>query len=590
MRNFRTRSSRQIANTPFFGGAVLLMLSSGLIAQAEPSSPVPTESREISQETPEPGSDTQTQEMVPRAELDHALSQLDAITHRLVDVYRQLFLRLPEAERSAFLTELINGGPQSNGSGSGTGSEGQPAPRAPLPYQVRELAYDLATAEVVSARPLGSALIDAASLGLNDERPTIRTKAAGLLAKLDASAVLDRVHEALRNETHPQAAAAMLSVLARHPSADALPLALVRLDPRSQPRIVLHAAIDAILAIHNTNPITETETLARMAEAIGTMNPSDLTPNAVRLLARIGEVEAVRSHLTSERAAICRAAAESLVNDAESMEAILDHARQNPVLFEYAAESVRHHEPNATRFALVAVLPAPTPEKRDEMLAKLAAGLPPAELLRVVSTPMDLTERERLLSSFATATELSRFAELEYRTEDRRLLLESLVRTRLQLKNAAGALRVVEGIPDDARWETLREHEIASLLWLNRIDDAVTCTEHIGHPKGPDVWLSTIEKIETLAHAPTVLLTLAQNYSENLTEQQRERLASLQRRIATLHPEPEDETPGLLDEAIASESESPGSGERPETEDLPATDQRTADDRQDLTEERVSTD
>lgn len=518
-----------------FGLSMPLLLASG--AQETPS-PTPID----------PAPTQKTPQTVPADQLAEVQAELEAVTAQLVEAYRRLFLRLPEAERSAFLADMMS-------RGLGQGPD-EPNAVSPLPFKVRELAYDLATAEVISARPLGPGLIEAASLGLADGRAQIRAKAAGLLAKLDASEVVERVREALATETHAGAATEMLSVVARHPDASSHPIVLAWLKKPNLPVGVRVAALDAVLSHHREFPIEEPESLDLVRATIDGLSPDELTPNTVRLLMMLGDVDRVRSLVGSEQARIARAAASQLVEDAESLDGLLRRAQEATAIYEFAVEAVRRHQPTATGFRRASELPAPSPEKRAELLTRLASALEPSELLTVASLPMDLAERERYLSAVASPESLERFADAEYRTEDRRLLLESLVRTRLQLRNATGALRVIQSLPVEARSATLVHDEVTALIWLNRLDEAVTRSESLGSAIAPDVWLDTLEKIEAMDHAPDALARFTEAYAATLTELQSDRLASLSKRLASLHPTPEaPDDDGVADQESTIDSD-----------------------------------
>ncbi len=521
MRPPRGRSSRQSANGSLLAAAICLSMPLVVVSADQTPNPVPTD--------PTPAE--ATTESIPAEQYERVRGELEAVTAQLVEAYRRLFLRLPEAERSAFLAEMMSRGVR-------------PAPEEPngaarLPFKVRELAYDLATAEVVSARPLGPALVEAASLGLSDEQAQIRAKAAGLLAKLDASAVIDRVREALLVETQPAPAAEMLTVVARHPGESSRGIIASWLKKPNLPVAVRIAALDAALSHQREFPFEDPEELDLVRATIDSLSPDELTANTVRLLMELGDIERVRSLVRSDQERIARAAAAELVQDADSLDTLLQRAQEIPALYEFAVECVRLHQPTATGFRRASELPAPSPEKRAELLTRLASALEPSELLTVASLPMDLAERERYLSTIATPEKLELLATPEYRTEDRRLLLESLVRTRLLLKNATGALRVIQGLPVEARSATLVQDEVAALIWLNRLDEAVARSESLGNPIAPDVWLTTLEKIEAMDHAPDALARFNGVFAGSLTESQGDRLAALSERLASLHPVPE---------------------------------------------------
>jgi hypothetical protein len=502
-------------------------------------------------------------------EVDLLRAQRDALTAHLVEAYRRLFLRLPEAERGAYLAELMTRGFIG---GNGNGNEGG-ASGVVLPHPVRELAYDLAAAEVVSARPLGPTVVEAAAGGLADPEASVRRKAAGLLAKVDASQVMAQVIGALGAETHAGVVRELLTVVARHPRPEALPLVLAKATGEGQTPEVVAAALETLLALTTNESELDAEASERVRRSIEELEPSRLTPNIVRLRARLGDLDAVRGLLSHERAEIARAAASELVSDEGSMEALIVRAQQTDAVYDQAVEAIRRHAPTATGFRRASELVAPSTERRQEMLTRLASSLAPAELLTVVSLPMDLADRERLLATIATDEQLARYVEAEYRTEDRRLLLESLVRTRLQLKNAPGALRVIRGLPDAARSSALLQDEVTCLIWLNRLDEAVERAAALGNPTGPDIWLATLERIEAMDHAPQALARLVQSFDGVLTENQRERLAQLSERVASLHPQPEPSEPGggtpppttetasETDDSTAPEEPADGSGE-----------------------------
>jgi len=541
--------------------APILIVASLCIGSAGASTP----------EAPSPADQEATSgpEMVPKRDLDIVQRRLDQVTLRLVDAYRQLFLKLPEAERPAFLIELISSAMPSEPVENGAASD-----RPPLPHQVRELAYDLAAAEVVSARPLGPEFVEAAALGLADPQPQIRTKAASLLAKLDSKPIMPQIRTALRAEQQPDAAVAMLSVVTRHPSPESIEVVLARLQPDQQPVPVLVAALDAALALFNAYPIEDKQHLACIRAAIDAVGTDQLTPNAVRLLARLGDLEAVRAHISSQNEQISRAAAQALLTDPDSLEAILAEARRASALFELAAEAIGHHTPTASGYARVSELPAPSAEKRGEVLVRLASLLPPAELLKVASSPMELTERERLLSIIATPAELEKLAQEEYRTEDRRLLVESLVRTRMQLNNAPGALKVIESIPVEARSSALAQDEVSALIWLNRLDEAAERSDAIGVPTSVDTWLATLERIEALDHAPDALTRCSELFEGSFTDEHRERFGAIARRVASLHETREDPAdPTASDQTVAGDATKEDRSD-PDADDL-ATDPST---------------
>lgn len=497
--------------------------------------------------------------MVPREELEAVQDRLDQVTLRLVDAYRQLFLKLSEAERPVFLIELIG-----SARPSGEAGANQEQARPPLPHQIRELAYDLAAAEVVSARPLGPEFVEAAASGLTDPQAQIRTKAASLLAKLDASTIMDQVRHALRNEKHTDAIVAMLSIITRHPSHASISVVLDRLDPEHQPVPVLIASLDAMLAIFGTEPIENQKHLAKIRKTLDALSADQLTPNAIRLRARLGDLEVVRAHIASRNEQISRAAAQALVGDPESLQAILAEAARSSALFEIAGEAIRNHDPTASGYSQAAELPAPSTEKRTEVLVRIAATLPPGELLKVVSMPMELTERERLLSVVATPAELEKLADQDYRTEDRRLLIESLSRTRLQLKNPTGALKVIESIPADSRSVSLVQDEITALIWLNRLDEAAQRSGTIAIPQSIEVWFATLEKIESLDHAPSALTRCSDIFAENFTPEQQERFGVIAQRVASLR-----ETPQTPEDLLANEQATSDSPERGPVNDPP---------------------
>ncbi|MFG0294100.1 MAG: hypothetical protein ACF8MJ_13235 [Phycisphaerales bacterium JB050] len=516
----------------------------------------------------EPPSDPQAIEETEKPERERQLEgevtrlkeERDLLAAHLVEAYRRLFLRLPEGERAAFLAELM-----ARGYVGTENAENGGVAMTSLPSSVRELAYDLAAAEVVSARPLGPAIVEAAASGLSDPVAPVRRKAAALLAKLDASAVMTKVIEALEKEPNAAVVRELLTVVARHPRPEAQPLVLAKALDTEQPREVLIAALETLLALRDKGPALDEEQTAGVHRVVTGLTPEEITPNIVRLLARLGDMATVRKLVDAERADICRAAARELVGDASSLELLIARAQRSDAVYEQAIEAICRHTPTATGYRRASELPAPSIEKRQEQLARLSSVMAPTELLTAASLPMDLSERERLLVPVATDEELAKYAQPEYFTEDRRLLLESLVRTRLQLKNAQGALKVIRGLPAEIRTSALLNDELACLIWLNRLDEATQQARAIGNPAGTDTWLATLERIEALDHAPAALARLVTEFDGVLNDNQRERLVKLQERVASLHPAPE---PDPVD----------GDGENPPTaETIADADQADAD-------------
>ena len=442
----------------------------------------------------------------------------------LAGVYRRLLVSLEPAQRSAVIAEML----------------GSPV------ADVRGLAADQATRAVLNAQSVGPEVAAAALARLDDPDPVVRAQMAGLLEKLDAPGIGPRVAAALARESLAAPAAAMLRVLIRNPEASALRDIAAWLDSSGP---AFEPAVDAALALDRAGVMTDPDLLQRVHDVLGALPPRRHTPGTVSLLARVGRPHEVEPLLSAPSPEVIAAAGRALVNSASSFEALTAAAAKSPLLFESAVGAIGVHRPTADGFAMAQRLPSPTPERRADALLKLAAALPPAELLAVCTAETDLVMRERLASA-PPGGPIDGAAPDAAQRRDLALLL---ARTRLQLKKPDAALEGLDAalpaapapIVDagttpstaDAWCAPLR---VVALAWLNRVSEAVALSRRVEIPIDP--WIEALEFSAELPHARAIRSVIDELYASRLTGTDRSRLESIDRRLNGQGP-PELATP-----------------------------------------------
>lgn len=460
-----------------------------------------------------------------------AAGQRDALSQRLADTLRQLYAATPQADRAALLIAMM----------------------ADELATVRRVAFDLADRELLNARSLGENVAAAALDRLTDPIPDLRAAAARLAGNIGSPEVMERVLAVLPGETEPTAAASMLGVAARRPSAALADVALRWLEGEST---ASSAAADALAGMAEGGLLTDADTRARALRISRSRDVATSPPAMVRLLAALGESadrDRIVPLLKSPDEATRLAAADALAGWGDRVYALVAAATSDPTLQPAAARALTAFRPTAEGYATLSALPATTPDRARQARLRFAEALPPAELLRAAPAAPDDAERAAMLARVlddprtdpATAPVVAR-------------LLVDLAESRLALDDAAGALVALERLNGQA--VTLPPTLIAAvdrarllaLIRLNRLADAAAA------PGDAGCWLDGLELCvqQNLPQTRAVQKAIAARFSDRLTSEQARRLDRLTARVG---PPPEDG-------AKAGVGDESGAGSSPQTE------------------------
>ena len=447
---------------------------------------------------------------------DTLAAEVRSASGRVLDALRRLYLATPPAERSGLLTAML--------SDEST--------------DTRALGFELASRELSASRRLDDSVGEVAMELLAHPDPGVRASAAALVNRLNPPQGEARVLEALGRETEPGPASAMILAAARRPSADGVDAVFRWLDKRGP---AFGAAVDATWALLRGGHLTRPDDAARVMRALNATPDDQLTPSCCAILSVIGGrdgFDRLASLLRTSSPSLRVAAAQALVLSPESLDDILAAARDEPQLFEVAAQGVMMHRPTAAAFRALSALAAPTPEAQRRALLSVAAQLPATDLLEVArESGNDMALRESYLTLLASPNRI-----LSERADPAKLeaIAEGVVllaRTRIGLDRPDGAVAALDALPelsdlvDHLRVSRLRA---LAMLCLNRIEEAAA----LGAPAS--VWLDALERCVNKPFAPALAEEIRVRFGADLASDEAARFAHLAELLPPLPPTPEE--------------------------------------------------
>ena len=255
--------------------------------------------------------------------------------------------------------------------------------------------------------------------------------------------------------------------------------------------------------------------------------PADrLTPGCVALLGQVGKVDEVSPLLGSSRSEIVLAAGQALAETMAGYTPLLNAARRDPALFGSAILAIQRFDPSPDGFTTAESLPSPSPDRRRDALEKLAWSLPAPTLLIIAARQSDLTLRE----SYARRAEEGEFLASPADAQSKADLVVLLARTRLLLRNPAGALAALDAAGRaNLACEGCVLPRVTALVWLNRLDEASALTKAGNLPARP--WLDALAWAIESDHARAIRERIRELYSVTLTKQEQEELSALDARM-----------------------------------------------------------
>ncbi|CAG1007626.1 hypothetical protein PHYC_03457 [Phycisphaerales bacterium] len=424
---------------------------------------------------------------------------------KVVEVLRRLHLATPPEQRSAFLAGLLTDSSR----------------------EVRDLGLELVSRELSASGTLGPEVGDAAIPLLASEDSRVRAAAAGIVRQLAPAQASPAISRALRIESDPSAAGALLIAATRWPSEAVVQVLLRWLDINSPAR---DKATDAAWQLYRAGELNSTAQ-QEVLDAVRRSMSEHATPAACGLLAALGNSEDLATIvplLDSPDAAMRIAAADALVWSPEHQSAILAAAAKDADLFDAAARAVLVHDPTATGLRALLSLPRPSQEIADAAIARVAIALPANDLWDVASHTTDSVLQTALLRRLATP---ERFMSEWTDPGQRDALTSGLLAYAGSLidNNApAEALSLFEYAASVglASPKPLTDLKCAALVALGRLDEADALNT------GPAPWFRGLSLALTKPHAPAVLKRIDDRFTQDLNDEQKQVLQTVRAALA----------------------------------------------------------
>ncbi len=431
------------------------------------------------------------------ARADGLSRKLDSAETQLVQAYRRLHLALPQDQRSALLASLL----------------GDPIPR------LRQLGFDLVDRELASSVQLDES-VGLAAVGLiEDDDPAVRRRAALLVVRLAPETGAHAITERLRREPEASVAEALLRGVTRWPS-EGCERQVTRWALADG--ITRDAALDTAWSLHRAGVFTDEHATGDLLEEIRLRETATLNASAMRLLSALG-TPADRARLAAlleqGDAATRRRAAEAVVADPDSTDAVIKAATSDTGLYDLAARAIGQHRRDARGLRALIALPPPSIEAGAAAISTLCESLPTRELVEGVEPIKDPAQRERLLTRMLSAPE----------SPDRTRALVVLSEARLELDRPAEALLTLDAIAPSETPPSQRrlDARTTALLALGRVADASA----LGG--SADAWLSGLDRSIGSPHAEQVHQELTTRFAGALSDSQAQRLAGLRQRLSS---------------------------------------------------------
>ncbi|MFI4894293.1 MAG: hypothetical protein ACIAQ0_12810 [Phycisphaerales bacterium JB058] len=426
---------------------------------------------------------------------DRLSAQEREATSWAVDGFRRLFMVAPYQDKSPLLAQLLL-----------------------VDGELRDLAIELINRELAQGNQIEEVVGTAAIKLLEHEKPAVRAEAARLIQTLSPANAGVPVTEALVREVSPIAAAGLLNAAAKWPGVAVISPALRWLEFGAATR---DSASRLLLSLDTEGLLTSPVDRRRIASALRAAGPNRLTTDGVRLIIRMGnddDRDSVAGLLLSGQRDMQAAAASELARRPEFFDRVIAAAERDPALYQAAVSAAINHRRTPEGYALIRRI-APNENARRAGVLSMARSLEPKDVLEVARVhETDPELRIAVLSTIARAAAMPD----ETRDIDQAMIL--LAETNLELsrpENALTALASVSNSPaaDDA--SRVVELRTISLLWLNRIDEALDAGA------GVDVWLSALDRIGAEPHAEIVAQTALNRFGNVLSTRERDRLQSI---------------------------------------------------------------
>ncbi|MEO1008240.1 MAG: hypothetical protein AAFX79_06715 [Planctomycetota bacterium] len=363
---------------------------------------------------------------------------------------------------------------------------------------------------------------------LGDADADIRISAALLVDRIAPAGAGERVVEALRSETSPRAAAALLRAFGRAPNPAAADAVLHWLERDAPTRA---AAADALLSLAESGHEIDARAIERLRAVYAGVDPAAWTPAEMRLLARSGGTEAeeaLHGLVENGSAERRRAAAAALAPKAASAGRLLSAAERYDDLLPIAADALARHGTDLGTLVRLARAEALVPD------SDRSAARPGTRLVALASADVRRLAAARLLADdpLAVVALLGPVGEAPLPVGHRAPLARAFDR----LQDAAGVLRATTDATDD----DLVLLRIRALCMLGRLEEAATLDVTEGGDAGrvAAAWLAALRRSMDEPFAGEIAAALEARFGAALTAWQRSEFDALRAALAPDPPPP----------------------------------------------------
>ena len=154
--------------------------------------------------------------------------------------------------------------------------------------------------------------------------------------------------------------------------------------------------------------------------------------------------------------------------------------------------------------------------------------MPPASQLRAISAIESPSER----ASYLTHAGEAAFHTPEDPEGHRTALCVALASSLLQLRDPGSALAALDALPEGRRSNNEAALRAHALLWLGRVNEAITL--HGARPTPAGAWLDALRDAVDLAHAPLIASTAGELFAGEMNDRQRVRYDARLARLASV--------------------------------------------------------
>lgn len=429
------------------------------------------------------------------------------IVARLMESLRKAHIETPEGERASLLASYIQDA---------------------IP-EIRELGFSLINRELGAGAALNGEVSKAALELLGHADARTRASAALLVNQLSPPEAEGSVLEALRRESDPGAASALMDAAARWASPELTPLVLVWLSGTEEP--AWKSATNALWALARAGSLTP-EQHNDALELVRQSPDETLTSAACRFLGAAGDdSDRARLGRLLESASPTRrlAAASALAPFEEYGDSIVHAAALDEELFPIAARATLLHRPNLEGYRALRKIAPARAEVRREGLMLVAGSLPATDLYEIASGCTNGDERVELLEDLTSETRVMSERAIPENLDAMIHGAIDLAHLRLESERGESALVLLDqfaGHANGSLRDQIGELQVAALLLMGRMELA----EVLDAPAS--AWLLGLRVAVRTPHADEIASELEARFGATLSPEQ---TAELHRAKALIH-------------------------------------------------------